>query len=214
MTSVNLEGPLNQNVVNVYDRLPIGGEFQGYNGDCTEFSYGVAVQACQPGRVLTRAELDRLTAEAINAGQAAAGGAMTAANLAWLCQREETPYQQSDGSQWEHVLGTQGGYGTWPLILQLANGQALPGNQQGVLGHAVVVLAWDGGQQRATIANGDSANGEAGQLDVVSFQDIRNAQPFSVTEVRLPRPTPPPLPPARLFVNGVETSNPATIQAR
>lgn len=186
---MSVEGPLTQNVINVYGRLPIGGEFLGYFHDCTEYAYGVAVQACQPSRSLTRVELDRLVAEAIQAQQTTDNqGAMTVANLAWLCQKEQTPYQQSSGDQWEHVLGAQGGYGTWPVIVQVSNGGAIPGNETGVQGHAIAVLAWDGGQQQLTIANGDSTNGRAGQLDVVNFQDIRNARPFCVTEIRLPRP--------------------------
>jgi hypothetical protein len=174
--SYNPDSPL---VANVWNRLPVGGEFQGYNGDCTEYSFMVGCAGLDPHRACDKAELDRLTALAIQHGDASSSGAMTAANLASLCQLETIAYQQGDGSTWLPQLHAHGN--VLPLVVQVANGQALPGNEQGVQGHAIVVLAVDPTYTRLTIANGDSANGKAGQLDYATVQDIANARPFAVT---------------------------------
>jgi hypothetical protein len=174
--SYNPTSPL---VANVWNRLPAGGEFQGYNGDCTEYSFMVGACALAPSKACTKAELDRLTAEAINAGQAGQQGAMTAANLVWLCNQEHQSYAQGGGATFKQVLVSAGN--VLPIIVQVNNGAALPGNEAGVKGHAVVVLAVDPTHTRMTIANGDSTWGKQGQLDYCSVQDMLNAQPFAVT---------------------------------
>lgn len=164
-------------VVNVEGRLPIGGEFQGKNGDCTEYAFMVGNTALDPAQLCNAAELNRLTQESIDAGQAAGSGAMTAANLAWLCTTEHHPYTQT--TTWASVLAGMGG--TLPVILQVNNGSALPGNEGGVNGHAVVALDYDAITQTLVIANGDSVNGRAGLLDTISMHDVQAASPFMVT---------------------------------
>lgn len=175
--SYNPTSPL---VANVWNRLPAGGEFGGKTGDCTEYSYMVAACALAPSKPCNDAELNRLTNEAIAAGQVQSSqGAMNPANLVWLCQKEHQAYAQGGGSTFQQVLAAAGNI--LPLIVQVNNGAALPGNEPGVKGHAVVVLAVDETHTRMTIANGDSTWGKQGQLDYCSVQDMLNAQPFAVT---------------------------------
>lgn len=167
-------------VENVAGRLPIGGEFQGYNGDCVEYSIMVAHTAASPQYPCDRAELDRLTAESITAGQAGPAGQMTDANAAWLCTTEKIPFQQIpwnlDGLY--YWLGAA----FHPVVLGMANGQAMPGNEPNVHGHAVCFLGHDAAG--FIIANGDSTNGRAGKLDYgVLVQQILAAQPTTMTVI-------------------------------
>ena len=180
-----------QLVANVAGRLPQWGEFapgaptqanpKGHNGDCVEYSYMVARAAAQPWCALDGAELDRLTNESIGAGEAGPAGQMTNANLAWLCSTEGAPYTQITTG--DLIATAQEWAGRRPLCMGFANGQALPGNEQGVFGHCVAVLDWDGSV--FTLANGDSTNGEAGRLDTASPAQLAAAQPSQVTRLEL-----------------------------
>lgn len=168
-----------QLVLNVQGRLPIGGEFQGKNGDCTEYAFMVARTSETPSQPCDAAELNRLTNKSISAGEAGPSGSMTTANIAWLCASEGVPYQQDASGIWASVIAQEGG--KHAIVLQVSNGSQLPGNEGGVNGHAVAVLDYDSLTQRVTIANGDSVNGRAGQLDVIHMADIANSQPFGIT---------------------------------
>ena len=166
-------------VENVQNRLPVGGEFQGYNGDCVEYALMIGRAATSPQYPTTREELNRLTAESITAGQAGAAGQMTDANAAWLCGREGIPYQQipfnANGLYYWLGIGHA-------VVCGFSNGQALPGNEPGVQGHAVCFLLHDG--TGFTLANGDSANGRAGQLDRgVTTGQVVSAQPTTMTVI-------------------------------
>lgn len=167
-----------QLVQNVQNRLPQGGEFQGRNGDCTEYAFMVGDAALDPAEPCDANELNRLTTLSINGGNASGSGAMTAANLAWLCAQDGHAYLQ--GTNWASLLAQHIPAGH-PVILQVANGSQLPGNEGGVNGHAVVALDYDAAAQTIVIANGDSVNGRAGKLDTISMQDVQNAQPFAAT---------------------------------
>ena len=172
--------PTSPLVANVWNRLPQGGEFGGKTGDCTEYSYMVGACALAPSKPCNDAELNRLTQEAIDAKQVQSSqGAMNPANLVWLCQKEHESYAQGAGSTFAQVLADVGN--VLPIIVQVNHGSALPGNEAGVNGHAVVVLAVDATHTRMTIANGDSTWGKQGQLDYCSVAEMLAAQPFAVT---------------------------------
>lgn len=166
-----------QLVTNVQGRLPQGGEFQGRNGDCTEYAFMVGDAALDTAEPCDANELNRLTTLSINGGNAGGSGSMTAANLAWLIAKDGHPYQAT--SNWASALAQHGG--TYPVILQVNNGSNLPGNEGGVNGHAVVALDYDSASQTLVIANGDSVNGRAGRLDTIHMSDVQAANPFACT---------------------------------
>lgn len=168
---------------NVAHRLPSGGEFQGRNGDCVEYSFMVARAAAVISAACDGAELNRLTGEAISAGEAGPSGAMTNANLAWLCSKEGVTYEQIAGGDWHSYIERWAG--VQPIVMGFSNGQALPGNEPNVFGHAVAVLDHDWQAQTYTIANGDSTNGRAGQFDVVPIGALFAAQPTQTTRLIL-----------------------------
>lgn len=168
----------------IQGQLPVGGEFQGYTGDCTEYAYMVAV-AAESGSACDKTELDRLTALAVaNHFTTSPTGSMTAANLASFCQLEHTNYQQVSGGNMISTL-TQNDYNKYAIVLQVLNGSKLPGNEGGVNGHAVCVLDYNEAAQTVTIANGDSVNGRNGQLDTITLGDVQNAVPFAVTIIEV-----------------------------
>lgn len=163
-------------------KLPVGGEFQGYTGDCTEYAYMVAVSA-EIHTPCDKIELNRLTAIAVaNNFTTSPNGAMTAANVVSFCQLEHTNYNQQSGGNMISTL-TQNDYNRFAVLLQVLNGSMLPGNEGGVNGHAVCVLAYNAADQTLIIANGDSVGGRQGQLDTIHLIDVQNAHPFAVTVI-------------------------------
>ena len=168
-------------VDNVAGRLPVGGEFGGRNGDCAEYAIMIARAAVSPQHPTTDDELNRLTSEAIAANPPEAGpaGQMSDANAAWLCRVEGMKYTQipynRDGLYYWLSQGCA-------VCCGFSNGGALPGNEPGVKGHVVAVLAHD--DTGFTLANGDSTNGRAGQLDTgVITAQIEAAQPTTLTVI-------------------------------
>lgn len=166
-----------QLVLNVQNRLPVGGEFQGKNGDCVEYGFMICQGSRDPGKPTTGAELNRLTTEAIDDGEASASGAMTNANLAWLCSKEKASYQQTTAGDLIALTAKTAGYK--PVCMGFSNGQALPGNEQGVHGHAIAILDFDG--TNFTAANGDSTNGRNGKVDKISPSQMATAHPTQIT---------------------------------
>lgn len=166
-------------VSNISGRLPVGGEFQGFNGDCAEYGVMVGRTATSPQYPCDKATLDHLTSESITAKEAGPAGQMTDANAAWLCQTESIPFQQlpfnPDGMYYWLGIGHA-------VVCGFANGQALPGNESGVQGHCVCFLAHD--DTGFTLANGDSVNGRNGQLDTgVPYSSVIAAKPTTMTVI-------------------------------
>lgn len=170
-------------VSNIVWRLPLGGEFSaGKNGDCAEIAYQMGRAALQPWHSTAPPELLRLVNEALAAGETdCPGGCMTDAQFAWLCQRERCLYTQMSFDENTLQGWLAGGF---PVVCGFRNGQALPGNEPGVQGHAVCFLEHEPGGGY-TLYNGDSANGRAGKLDTgVSSAAIHAAVPTTLTMLR------------------------------
>lgn len=161
--------------------VTVQSEFFGYNGDCTEDAFDMAAHTAYPGQFpVTSDELDKLTTAAVAAGKTTSqNGAMTADDLAWLCSYSGVKYTQVDGGAWLTII--QSWAGIKPIIVQVLNGSALPGNQGGVNGHAVTIFGYDPVSGDVLVGNGDSTNGKAGRTDTFSVQFIGNAQPFAFT---------------------------------
>ena len=169
-----------QCIDNVSARLPVGGEFQGHNGDCAEYAYMIARAAVSPQYPTTAEELQRLTNKSIGAGEAGPNGEMTDANAVWLCRSEGTPYVQLAYSRNSLFYWLGQGYA---VMCGFRNGQALPGNEPNVFGHSVAVLDHD--STGFTLANGDSVNGRAGKLDTgVLSSQLEAAQPTTLTVIQ------------------------------
>jgi hypothetical protein len=169
----------NQLVQNVEGRLPVGGEFQGHNGDCAEYALMIGRTAKMPVYPCDGATLEYMTNLSIGAGQAGPAGQMTDSNFVWLCRALHLDYAQRPFDP-AAVYGALGNGA--PVCCGFSNGQALPGNEPGVFGHAICLLDWDG--HTFTLANGDSTNGRAGKLDYgVTWEQIWAAQPTTQTSI-------------------------------
>jgi hypothetical protein len=123
--------------------------YAGYNGTCGECALEVAYAACQH-KPASLPDMVAITHEMQAHGGASANGASTLYSLAQEAQRRNLPiltewdYAEPFPHDWHSVLLKDGGIN--PIILQLANGQALrdvetgAADEVGLHYHFIVIL--------------------------------------------------------------------------
>ena len=115
-------------------------EFQGFSGDCGEFAELSAIHIVA-GITLESANLNLLTRRDIDHGWASANGGEPLSSIAddlTALSLLYTQYSYPGPSNWLAILNEQAGY--QPVIMELANGQNLAGDEPGLQYHFICVV--------------------------------------------------------------------------
>lgn len=170
-------------------------EFGAYTGDCVWAAVHMAAGQLAPARwpLPDYATLNRLTQEAISAGIGVGSeGQANPGQLLEMLTRwgmaYTVPYAYNGYPIAEDILAalvTSARARHKPVILGFTNGQALPGDEVGLHGHAIAVLH-DLGGGRFGCGDGDNPVCRAGLLAVYTLAQLVAAAPDSaviITEV-------------------------------
>lgn len=167
----------------------------GYHGDCGQTALLAAMHVLL-GTPLDAAQLKALVVADIAAHRAEASGAERLSSITAVLQARGMvagiqQYREPFEYDWLTLLRNDAG--TLPIILQLANGQALPGDEKGLEYHFICVL----GIQPAgyLCADGDNPACRSGALVNYDRVQLANAQPCGLIVCQAP-PAPAAPPPA------------------
>lgn len=178
----------------------------GYTGDCGECAELCFLHVLNPAAwPLDAAHLRTITGRDVTRGWAAPNGAEPLNSIAHdldLCGVHYTNdgFSQPASFDWRGALTTVGG--VKPLILELALGGALPGNESGLHYHFITCLGWDSASGAGIFADGDNAHaqGASGSAALVTYTlaqlEAANVCGLLIAQDAPPPPPPPPPPPA------------------
>lgn len=146
-----------------------------YHGDCGETAELVALHHLK-GWDLNAVNLATIVKRDIAHGWAGSNGAEPLSSIANDLRTEGVVYDIYDyaepfGADWHSVLLAQAGL--VPIILQVAKGGNLPGDEKGVQYHFICVVGIN--PSGYDVADGDNPASNSGKLVIYSFTDLQNA---------------------------------------
>lgn len=115
-------------------------EFQGYNGDCGQFAELSALHIVT-GLALTASDLNAIVQRDIHETWASSNGAEPLESIAKDLDSLHVLYTQfpfPGPDNWLHTVQTEAGY--QPVIVEVANGQSLAGDETGLHYHFITVV--------------------------------------------------------------------------
>lgn len=170
----------------------------GYHGDCGQTALLCALHTLE-GTPLDAAHLGALVKADIAAHRASASGAEPLSSIYSVLNAKHLvkayhPYAEPFTLDWLTLLRAQAGI--TPIIMEVANGQALPGDERGLHYHFICIL----GIQPAGYLTADGDHPAAAQGKLVNYDrtQLANARPCGLIVCQFPpkQPAPPPPPPA------------------
>jgi|GEM_PF-5871194 len=170
-------------------------EFQGYTGDCGETAELVFLHIFK-SVPLDKDHLNALVREEIAAHNAGPSGSETLAAIGRNLKNqglafEQYGYQEPFNTNWRAMLRDHAGYNG--IILQIARGGNLPGDEPGVHYHFIAVVGQKAGSY--IVADGDSVAARRHQLVTYSEQQLASAAPCGLILITTPVPVEnPPMP--------------------
>jgi LysM repeat protein len=173
----------------------------GYNGDCGECAELCLLHTLNPSAwPLDVAHLRTITGRDVARAWASASGAEPLNSIAHdldLCGVHYTNdgYSEPASFDWRGALASVGG--VRPLILELAVGGALPGDEPGLHYHFIACLGWDDAANQGVFADGDNARarGASGPAALVTYT-LAELEAANVCGLLISNEAPPPPPPA------------------
>jgi hypothetical protein len=163
-------------------------EFFGYNGDCGETAE-LALLHVITGEPMNATNLNTLVKKEIGDHEASASGAEAINAIAQDLRERKIafdfwPYAQPFTFDWKTLLRDFAGID--PIILEVANAQALSGDEKGVHYHFICVVGFDEASGRYIVADGDNVAARTNKFAYYTEEMLNAAIPCAAIRGHMP----------------------------